>query len=163
MVWRNLQSIKEKPIEDLLLGIDFWKHLTFHHQWLQFPQLSVCFALFGLHCSVDTPPSRNPPSLFAYFFNADVSKDGRFQDPSTPTNEPAKHPINLSFPQMGLSENSVPLHPMVNDHYPNFQTYPNCNINASMLRNAGCESVLFVLTGTTCCSTSHSSTGLWNR
>jgi hypothetical protein len=38
------------------------------------------------------------------------------------------------FSNMGLSENSVPLHPMVNDHYPysmaiiggipHFQTYP---------------------------------------
>jgi len=94
---RNLQSIKEKPIEDLLLGFDFWKHLAFHHQWLRFPQLSVCFALFGLQCTVDTPPSRNPPSLFAYFFNADVSKDGRFQDPSTPTNEPASQPSTQSI------------------------------------------------------------------
>ena len=38
-----------------------------------------------------------PPSLFAYFFNADVSKDGRFQDPSTPTtNQPSTQSICLS-------------------------------------------------------------------
>ena len=28
------------------------------------------------------------------------------------------------LPYMGVSENSVPLNPMVNDHYPYFQTNP---------------------------------------
>ena len=139
---RNLQSIKEKPIEDLLLGFDFWKHLAFHHQWLRFPQLSVCFALFGLQCNRGHSAFPKPTQSLCIFLQCGCVQRWAVPGPQYPnqrTSQPAKHPINLSFPQIATS------------------------MHQCCASNAGCESVLFVSTGTTCCSTSHSSTGLWNR
>jgi hypothetical protein len=61
---------------------------------------------------------------------------------------PTIFPDAMRCNEMGLSENSVPLHPMVNDHYPyymaiiggipHFQTYPDamrCNEKLQMQRD----------------------------
>ena len=44
-------------------------------------------------------------------------KDGGHKNKSKKSGFPLFN-LQLCFVHMGLSENSVPLHPMVNDHYP---------------------------------------------
>ena len=63
---------------------------------------------------------RTAPRIFWVKLFRQISGDPTWRDtqPDTPSISETRWDLLVFFLNLGLSENSVPLHPMVNDHYP---------------------------------------------